>query len=439
MAADGRGFLALVSNSYRSFLEPERLPQSNFPQPTSTLPALATFRRKLDLDTVSGHLDFAPFTLPANEVERLCGAQVAIVSLPSCYRSHPVVSWGCVAHEVGGHDVLHSYPGLLSELKQTVRELFYQGPDPDNGRPDSEQQFLGLLWQHWTEEAACDVYAVMNLGPSYGIGLTIYFAALSAQFRTYYYRKTPKGPSLSFSPVPTLPTSSRYDDEYVDYHPTKILSLYVVMGAIQALYALEENKKQGYLEAIKGCAQICLDGNRTLISEMLTKYKAPQDLVNHYNPTHVSIHGKIRIKAGAWVDMESRKIDLSIMGEHAYRVGYHIAAARLRSLNDHSIQDLETWNDADEAAAKTVSENILKSGNRIFEMGDDAQLFAGAMLAISAHPDEYISINETLRKALELSFWDDEIWGHKVWHPIASPRLETKIPDNIITEMQSSF
>jgi hypothetical protein len=262
---------------------------------------------------------------------------------------------------------------------------------------------------------------------------------LSAQFRKYFYSKTPMGLHLNLSPVPTLPTSSRYDDEYVDYHPTKILSLYVVMGAIQALYALQENKKKGYLDAIKECARICLEGNRTFISQMVAKHKMPLGLINHYDPTHVTIHGKVRIKAGAWVDMESHEIDLSIMGEHAYRVGYHIAAARLRSLRDHSIQDLETWNDADEAAAKRVSENIRKPGNNINEMGDDAQLFAGAMLAVSAHPEEYLSINETLRKALEQSFWDDEIWGHKVWHPIANPGLERKIPDNIITEMQSSF
>jgi hypothetical protein len=431
MESELRGFLALISNVYRSFLQPERLPLADFPQPQSSLPALATFRRKLDLNATPPYLDFAPFTLPTDEVERICGAKVAVVSLPSCYRKHPVLSWAAVAHEAGGHDVLHAYPGLLPELRQGVRELFYQGPDPHMGKLESREQFLGLLWQHWTEETASDVYAVMNLGPCYGIALAVYFAALSARFRKHY--------RLPGEDLATLPISSRFDDKYVDYHSTKILSLYAVMGAIQALSAFSENKKSGYLDAIESqCSHVCLSGNTKLI-EIGKEKGLPSLLFEHYDRTSVRIRGYIRLKAGCWIDMDNSQYILGIdaMCEHARRVGYYIATAKLRSLNGHSIQDLETWDDADEQVARNVQKNINE--NDLHVLGDDAQLFAGALLALCTNPSKYKPINKKLSNALEQSFWDDDIWGNKLWHPIANQESEKAIPDQLRTEMPHSF
>jgi hypothetical protein len=160
-----------------------------------------------------------------------------------------------------------------------------------------------------------------------------------------------------------------------------------------------------------------------------------------YNSKTVFIKGKIRLKAGSWIDL-NYETPLSSMKEHAFRVGYHLAAGRFRSLNNHSIQDLETWNDADEVASQTISKNIIgKNVDEIAQMGDDAQLFAGAMLALSAEPNReyYKAINDTLSAALEQSFWNDDIWGNKLWHPMANQQLEKSIPKEIITEVPTTY
>lgn len=414
-----RPFLAFTSNLYRSFLEPERLPLSNFPQPNSTLPGLVTFRPKLDLNINNPH--FVPFTLPVDEVERLCGSTVAVISLPSCYRNHPVLSWGCVAHEAGGHDVLHSYPGLLQELKQGVRELFYQGSDPHGGRIEGERQFLGLLWQHWTEEAAADVYAVMNLGPAYGIGMTTYLAALSERIRTEYLYSFP-GNSRRRDGLAALAVSSRDGDTYVDYHPTKLLSLYVIIGAIDGLRTLSEPRKNQYINAITECINECLKGNEVL-TKMGRDIPALQKFVSHYaTDGAVRIRGAIRLKSGFWVNIPDNSycaLPLNALQECARDVGYYIATAKLRAFNGYSIQDLETWDDSDEMAADQVARHIMGSADDVSDKGDDAQIFAGAIQALAADPDQYVPINNHLLTALDASFRDDQVWGVPTWHPIA--------------------
>ena len=52
--------------------------------------------------------------------------------------------------------------------------------------------------------------------------------------------------------------------------------------------------------------------------------------------------------------------------------------------------------------------------------GDDAQLVAGAILALFKKPESYFydSINQGLVVCLNDSFTDDPIWGKESWHPI---------------------
>ena len=427
-----RRFLALTSNVYRSFLQPEVLPLADFPQPVSTLPGLATFRPKLDLNILNPQ--FAPFTLPSDEVERLCGSKVSVISLPSCYRDHPVLSWVCVAHEAGGHDVLHSYPGLLQELRQGVRELFYQGRDPQNGEFESQRQFLGLLWQHWTEEAAADVYAVMNIGPCYGIAMTTYLAALSERIRTEYFYSF-GGNGGKRDGIPALAVSSRMDETFVDYHPTKVLSLYVIIGAIDALTSLSEDVKNQYINAIQGCIDECLEENNVL-TNMGRVMPSLDRFVGHYSADVVKIRGFMRIKSGYWIqipDNDYCSLPLNEMANYAHDVGYYIATAKLRALNGHSIQDLETWDTSDETAAGAIRDYFINrnkhKGDILSDLGDDAQLFAGAIRALGECPDQYDLINKDVGEALDISFMNDEVWGTPAWHPIADG-WKRKAPPN---------
>src|SRR5262249_6065456 len=72
----------------------------------------------------------------------------------------------------------------------------------------------------------------------------------------------------------------------------------------------------------------------------------------------------------------------------ARRVGKYIATAQLKALGGNSIQIIETWDDADEETARHIADRIAK-GEAITRAADDAQLLAGAMLALVNQPELY--------------------------------------------------
>jgi hypothetical protein len=48
------------------------------------------------------------------------------------------------------------------------------------------------------------------------------------------------------------------------------------------------------------------------------------------------------------------QVPLTVMQQAARNVGGYIATARLKALNGHSIQDIETWDDSDEAISQAI-------------------------------------------------------------------------------------
>ena len=72
---------------------------------------------------------------------------------------------------------------------------------------------------------------------------------------------------------------------------------------------------------------------------------------------------------------------LSDAADAARQVGRMIATQHVQTLNDRCIQDIETWDDADEAAAQAIAARLLQRQS-IVGHGDDAQLLAGATLAL---------------------------------------------------------
>jgi len=152
-----RRFEAVISNLYRSFLSAQQRVQAGLPM-IQTVPPLATF-------APTG--DDGPFTWPADEVKGFIGVPIGVVSLPGSYRNHPLL-WPALAHETGGHDVLHADPGLLEELGKTVNEA----PGVPSG--------IASLWSNWMDETASDVYGLLNVGPAFGVSLAAFFSALDA-------------------------------------------------------------------------------------------------------------------------------------------------------------------------------------------------------------------------------------------------------------------
>ncbi len=174
-------FLAVISDLYRSFLDKSKRAGLDLPLVTQ-LPPLALF------ESASGGI--GPYTITSDDVWNLTTSNIGLVSLPSKYQDHPLV-WAVLAHETGGHDVLHADYALLSELKQGVwRELGARPPDVDSAPVITDsapviapEQLSGLVWSHWMDEAASDVYGLLNIGPEFAISLAAYFSALSVVSR----------------------------------------------------------------------------------------------------------------------------------------------------------------------------------------------------------------------------------------------------------------
>lgn len=376
VAAPLHRFLAVVSNFYRSFLSAKRRARAQLPL-REFVPPLAMFQH-------SGRR--GPFTLTSPTVERLCGSNVGVVSLPSTYREHPIL-WASLAHETGGHDVLHADPGLLDELAAGV-ESFFGGAgslDPDHL---TGAQLLSILWSWWIDEAASDVYGLLNIGPTFALNLIAFFAALIA-----------RGQHIE---EPTLRTrSGRSPNELLDSHPVDILRPHLAIGVIQSLRGLSPSVRTGYINDLNALTDLCARGAQ-----------------------EVEIIGFLPLQGGGSLPLNVA-LPLKDMQDAARRVGAFIASARLRSLDNHNIQELETWDDADESVAVRISD-ILKNDHSAVGAGDDAQLLAGATLAVLYQSASYDTVTSHLDAALDFSFTTDPIWGLPLPDPVFVPDREVE-------------
>ena len=355
-------FLAVISNFYRSFLDATKRASAGFPQISEQLPPLAMFQH----DGQNG-----PFTLTIDTISQLFGGSVGVVSMPSTFRDHPLL-WASLAHETGGHDCLHADAGLLPELSQAVRTFFGGGSVPAGGRIPVNQ-FLGLLWSYWMDEAASDVYGVMNIGPEFGLNLVAFFAAM-------WERLKPTG-------KPTLRTFSGADQSgMLDPHPTDILRPYLIMGATEALHALSADRRNEYSQDLQALAQVTADG-----------------------ATEVQIQGRIPAGPGAVLPVNAT-LPMEVMQASAQHVGSLIASSALVALGGNSIQALETWDDSDEDTARLIAQNMT-ADLPVTGQGDDAALLAGATIAAFDKPGLYDTITARLNEALDASFATDPYWG----------------------------
>ena len=354
-------FLAVISNFYRSFLSNRQRLAAGFPL-TQQDPPLAMFQH-------SG--ESGPFTITVENIAQLIGGSVGVVSLPATYRAHPV-TWASLAHETGGHDVLHADPQLLPELTVGVQAIFGGGPIGADGQINTAQ-LLSALWGWWIDEAASDIYGVMNIGPTFGHNLAVFFAALLAQ-------GAGAGP-------PRMRTNSGPDSRGVlDPHPTDLLRLDLIIGAVQALQALGQTIRIGYVNELRQLS--------VLLGQQATTIQLKGIL---------PVGGQRAIRVNT-------SFPLADMQAAARRVGAFIATTRLQALGGHTIQEIETWDDADEQTATTIAAAIA-SNTPITGAGDDAQLLAGAMLALLKDADRYDEATRLLVDALDESYANDPIWG----------------------------
>jgi hypothetical protein len=158
-------------------------------------------------------------TINPQHAQEYTDLEIAVVSLPFSFHGMPLL-WGPLAHEVGGHDVIHTVPSLIKELKEGVSTL----SELDAGWDD--------IWVAWMEEAAADVFATLILGPVFAVALAARLASADGRLAT------------TFTLENGLPTGE---------HPVELLRLYVLKGAIGCLEQIGNARRQywkGELERI---------------------------------------------------------------------------------------------------------------------------------------------------------------------------------------------
>jgi hypothetical protein len=136
----------------------------------------------------------------------------------------------------------------------------------------------------------------------------------------------------------------------------------------------------------------------------------------------VTLRGAIEVTPDHWVaigdDSGAVSVPLPKIPTAARRVGSYIATAKLRALGSRSIQEIETWDEADETTALGLIAKNLCARQAIRGLADDAQQLAGAILAVIQEPGLYEAVNASLAEALAWSFERDPVVGYAAPHPV---------------------
>jgi hypothetical protein len=357
-----RQFLAIVSNLIRSFLDSDKRTAVQAPLlDVTALPPLVMFHPEADA---------GPALLATPTVKAMCGSEVAVAVLPAAYHRSPL-AWVSIAHEACGHGVLRADEGLLAELIAGTRVLFGGGPIVPGDETLNDEQVLGLLWSYWLEETASDVYGILNIGPTFMLNL----AALVSAVR--------RGINAAL-PVPLLNLHAAVDPAaHLDIHPPDLFRLHVAIGVIENLDAFPAWAARPYLNALRKISAFC----------------ARQGDPDGAAATRVRIRGRVEVNRDFWISID-RTIPFKDMAEAARRVGAYVATSRLSSLGNQSVQRLETWDLADEAAAQAICAALLEVPQVVRPGADGTEekvAIPAALQAAGASPERVAQVIDLLR------------------------------------------
>ena len=180
------------------------------------------------------------------------------------------------------------------------------------------------------------------------------------------------------------------------------MRLHLAISVVQNLQGLSTATRNQYAADLQTLSDLCANGATT-----------------------VNIRGNLEIDRDRWLAVDT-SLPLDALRESARRVGAYIATTKLDALHGHSIQAIETWDDADELTAGQIAE-ALTQDRPVVDMGDDAQILAGATLALGARPELYDAVTKRINDALDRSFATDPIWATPSHDPlIARARLHLR-------------
>lgn len=356
-----RRFNVVIAHFFRAFLANHKRTRLGL-QTVERLPPLATFNH-------SGAR--GPYTFPSDAVTNLVGSDVGVVSLPASYSGHPVI-WAALAHETGGHDIVHAIPGLLADLSALPLALVPSFAAA-LGIDAWTAHMLGILWRYWIDEAAADVCATLNMGPAFALNFTTLLAAFHGE----------RGPPAT----PALWTSSvAHAGVPLDPHPVDVLRLGLASGTVGSLPGLDAAARQAYVALL------------SQITESLSGGAAM-----------VTVQGEIPVPGSATIPL-NLSLSLAQMQYAAAIMGTAIANTPLPSLNGHTLQQVETWDRFDEQAAWRFAV-ALSNKSETLPAVYSAHILAGATLALYNDPTGYDEITRRVTDALDEQVVRDRFWS----------------------------
>jgi hypothetical protein len=109
---------------------------------------------------------------------------MSIVNVPKRYSTQSAIAWGCLGHEVVGHDILMgAYPRLIPEIKQKINSALVR----------AGLSGVSACWNDWLEEAVPDIMGFLHLGPSAAFSLIGFLRSVNSEATYNEFKLSPYG------------------------------------------------------------------------------------------------------------------------------------------------------------------------------------------------------------------------------------------------------
>lgn len=328
-----------------------------------------------------------PYTWPATMGANF-NMKMSIVSLPSSYADN-IALWPLCAHECY-HDIIHADEGLLNELEDVVYKELMEDPSEElkekvlwNGSKSSSlAKFAAKYWRTTMEETAADVCALLNVGPCAGISFALLALSLNNN---------------------TLESSS----SIADPHPNEALRISLAAEVTKQFEELDLTVRNEYVK---------------FFDQIMSKYMKN----NNKNENNFVLYSTLLDNKTKHHDVE---IPFRYMEKTVEIVARVIGFTKLKSLENHSLSEFNTWTNHDQILTQRIANQLMQNQKEEAEtvFGPDEQevyathIVAAGTLASIKKPDIAIrqqnldSITNAALITLEQMYNTSPVWkGYSV-------------------------
>jgi hypothetical protein len=234
-----------------------------------------------------------------------------------------------------------------------------------NGREDySVAEFAAKYWRHRIDETASDVCGVLNLGPASGFGLALLLL-----------------PLRNHKLLNSLPTQ--------DVHPFDPLRIILAADVLRGIRELDFQTCEGYADAL-------------------------ENVVDEYGSNAQDegfiLHSKT--KNGHYLEAA---IPYEGMRETVKIVADVISSTRFKSLENHSLSEINTWTNSDEILVQRIVDDLLNNNDPSIDIGPDdqvvyaAHLLAGGIIALMKNT-KIDTVSENTINSLVRLYENNPVW-----------------------------